>query len=82
MRFFLLLGGSIGFLGAFFSALLAGSEIGFALRDGAIGCLAGAFLLRGFHFVVIRCIKSLVSESYADGNDGAAKIAHDGAGQL
>ncbi len=62
MKFFLSLGGSVGFLAAFFSALHAGSEIGFALRDGAIGCLAGAFLMRGFHYVMILCIKSLVQE--------------------
>lgn len=62
MKFFLSLGGSIGFLAAFFSALHAGSEVGFALRDGAIGCLAGAFLMRGFHYVMIFCIRSLVQE--------------------
>jgi hypothetical protein len=62
MKFFLSLGGSIGFLGAFFSALDAGNGVGFAIRDGAIGCLVGAFLLRGFHFVTIFCIKSLAQE--------------------
>jgi hypothetical protein len=62
MKFFLSLGGSIGFLGVFFSSLHAGNEIGFALRNGAIGCLAGAFLMRGFHRVMIFCIKSLVEE--------------------
>ena len=62
MKFFLSLGGSIGFLGAFFSSLHAGSEVGFALRNGAIGCLLGAFLMRGFHHVMIFCIKSLAQE--------------------
>jgi hypothetical protein len=62
MKFFLSLGGSIGFLGVFFSALHAGNEVGFALRDGAIGCLLGAFLMRGFHRVMIFCVKSLVEE--------------------
>jgi hypothetical protein len=62
MKFFLSLGGSIGFFAAFFSALHAGSEIGFALRDGAIGCLAGALLMRGFHYIMILCIRSLVQE--------------------
>jgi hypothetical protein len=62
MKFFLTLGGSIGFLTIFFTELHAGNEIGFALRDGALGCLAGAFLLRGFHYVMMRCIKSLVLE--------------------
>ena len=62
MKFFLVLGGSVGFLATFFTELHAGSEVGYALRDGAIGCLAGAFLLRGFHHVIMLCIKSLVLE--------------------
>lgn len=62
MKFFLALGGSIGFLGTFFSSLHAGSEIGFALRDGAVGCLLGALLMRGFRHVVVFCIKSLAEE--------------------
>ena len=69
MKFFLALGGSIGFLAAFFSALHGGSLVGFALRDGAVGCLAGAFLMRGFHYVMILCIRSLV-QGQADANAG------------
>ena len=63
MKFFLSLGGSIGFLGAFFSSLHAGSGIGFALRDGAVGCFVGALLMRGFHHVMIFCIKGLAAEN-------------------
>jgi hypothetical protein len=74
MKFFLSLGGSIGFLAAFFSALHAGSEIGFALRDGAIGCLAGAFLMRGFHYVMIFCLRSLVREQ--KGADASVEAAN------
>jgi hypothetical protein len=62
MKFFLSLGGSIGFLGAFFSSLHAGNQLGFALRDGAVGCLLGSLLLRGFHWVMIFCLKSLGEE--------------------
>jgi len=62
MKFFLSLGGSVGFVAAFLSALHAGGALGFALRDGAIGCLAGAFLLRGFHYVFTFCLRSLIQE--------------------
>ncbi len=79
MKFFLSLGGSVGFLAAFFSALHGGSEIGFALRDGAIGCLAGALLLRGFHYVVIWCVKSLVQEqSDPEAGAGPADVSTNG----
>ena len=80
MKFFLSLGGSIGFLAAFFSALHGGSGVGYALRAGAIGCLAGALLLRGFHYVVILCIKSLVQEqAYAEAGAGPSKPPSNGA---
>ena len=79
MKFFLVLGGAIGFLAAFFSALHGGSAIGYALRDGAVGCLAGAFLLRGFHYVVILCIKSLVQDqSFGDAGAGSPKPSSNG----
>lgn len=79
MKFFLSLGGSIGFLGAFFSSLHAGSEVGFALRDGAVGCLLGAFLMRGFHHVMIFCIKSLAQEeTSASGAAPSASLSNNG----
>jgi hypothetical protein len=79
MKFFILLGGSLGFLAAFSSALHAGSEIGFALRDGAIGCLCGALLLRGFHFVMMSCIRSLaVERARANAGSNTAKTSTNG----
>jgi hypothetical protein len=51
MKFFLLLGGFVGFVLAFAASWNAGNSAAQALRDGAIGCLAGAVLLRGLHAV-------------------------------
>ena len=50
MRFFITIGGCAGFALAFASSLHAGNAPAFALRDGGIGCLAGAFLLRAAHW--------------------------------
>lgn len=60
MKFFLLLGGTAGFLLAFSSGLLAGNEISIALRDGAVGCLVGAFLMKGFHTIFMMCLQDMV----------------------
>jgi hypothetical protein len=62
MKFFLLLGGTAGFLLAFSSGLMAGNEISIALRDGAIGCLAGAFLMKGFHGIFMMCLRDMAVE--------------------
>ena len=76
MKFFLSLGGATGFLAAFFSALHAGSQLGYALRDGAMGCLAGAFILRAFYSVLLFCLKSLVQEqSSGDANSNPEKAS-------
>jgi len=65
MRFFLLLGGFGGFALAGAGSLFAGNEPAFAVRDGAIGCLAGALLMRGMHFVFLRTIRSHLAERAA-----------------
>ncbi|MDD5350903.1 MAG: hypothetical protein PHQ12_11895 [Chthoniobacteraceae bacterium] len=62
MKFFLLIGGTCGFLLAFGAGLLAGNEIMIVLRDGAIGCMAGALLMRGFSAVYLMSIKELAAE--------------------
>jgi hypothetical protein len=62
MKFFLLIGGVCGFLLSFCAGLLAGNEIMIALRDGAVGCMAGALLMRGFSAVFLMAIKELASE--------------------
>lgn len=62
MKFFLLLGGTAGFLLAFTSGLMAGNEISIALRDGAICCLAGALLMKGFHTIFMMCLRDLAAQ--------------------
>ncbi len=49
MRFFITIGGSIGFTLALASSLHAGNAPAFALHDGAIGCLFAAFLFQFAH---------------------------------
>jgi hypothetical protein len=62
MKFFLLIGGVSGFLLSFCAGLLAGNDIIIALRDGAIGCMAGALLMRGFSAVFLNAVKELAAE--------------------
>jgi len=45
MKYYLVIGGFLGCFLAFSSSLMAGNEIGFSLRNGAIGCLIGAILM-------------------------------------
>jgi len=52
MKYFQLIGGFCGFVLALASSLSAGNEVAIALRDGAVGCLCGALLMRGFHTVL------------------------------
>lgn len=49
MRFFITIGGSSGFALALASSFHAGNPPTFALHDGAIGCLFGAFLFQCGH---------------------------------
>lgn len=65
MKHFFLLGGFLGCFLAFSSALAAGNGIAPALRNGAIGCLAGAVLLKGFHFAMVSCVRSMAAEKEA-----------------
>ncbi|MCE9612530.1 MAG: hypothetical protein K8R23_20205 [Chthoniobacter sp.] len=62
MKFFLLIGGFCGFALTFAASLHAENEVSFALRDGAMGCLGGALILRGFHFVVLQTIRDHISQ--------------------
>jgi hypothetical protein len=62
MKYFQLIGGFCGFILAFASSLSTGNEIAIALRDGAVGCLCGAILLRGFHSVLAWSVRDLAME--------------------
>jgi len=62
MKYFLVLGGFLGCALVFTSGLIAGNDPAIALRNSAIGCLAGASLLAGFRFTLVSCVRSVVAE--------------------
>ena len=62
MKHFQLIGGFCGFVLAFGGSLTAGNEVAIALRDGAIGCLCGALLLRAFHSVLAWSVQDFAME--------------------
>jgi len=62
MKYFQLVGGFFGFVLALFSSLSAGNEVAIALRDGAVGCLCGALLFRGFHSVLAWSVQDFAVE--------------------
>ena len=57
MKYFLLLGGFAGFVLAFAASISAGNPASGALLRGGMGCLLGALLLRGLHFVLMVCVR-------------------------
>lgn len=65
MRFFITIGGCAGFALTFASSLHAGNAPAFALRDGGIGCLAGAVLLRLAHWAFFTSLHSHLRERAA-----------------
>ena len=75
MRFFITIGGCAGFALAFASSLHAGNSPAFALRDGGIGCLVGAVLLRAAHWAYFTSLHAHVAERAAALKEAAAKPA-------
>ena len=71
MRFFITIGGSSGFALALASSFHAGNAPAFAIHDGAIGCIVGAFL---FQFAHRAYHSSLMT--YLDERAEAFKQAH------
>jgi hypothetical protein len=65
MKYFLLLGGFLGFLLAFSASVAGGDTPSAALLTGSAGCLAGALLFRGLHFVFSACLRSHLEERAA-----------------
>lgn len=51
-KFFLSMGGLLGFSIALAAGLLVGNELGVVIRDASIGCFIGAILLKRFLNVV------------------------------
>lgn len=58
MRFFITIGGAIGFALALASSLHAGNAPVFALRSAAIGCIGGALLFRAAHRAFLSSLHS------------------------
>lgn len=65
MKFYLSLGGALGFLLAFSGSLLAGNDPVTALRDGAAGCVAGAMLLKFFRHILVAAVQAQVTQPVA-----------------
>ena len=61
MKYYLLIGGFWGFLMAFASGMAAGNDLAFVLRNAAIGCLAGALVLRGFRHLLAHQVRQVLS---------------------
>lgn len=79
MKFFLLLGGFLGFVLALLASWHAGNSPASALRDGSIGCLTGALLLRGLHVVFFTTVRNHVITEIVRARAVAAAPADAGA---
>jgi hypothetical protein len=62
MKFFLLLGGFVGFVLSYTASWNADNAAAQVLRDGVIGCLAGATLFRGLHAMLMITLRSHVAQ--------------------
>lgn len=62
MRYFLLLGGFLGFAVVLVASFYAGNRPAVALRDAGIACLIGGFLFRMLHAAYIAGIKGCIAD--------------------
>ncbi len=62
MRYFLLLGGFIGFASVLVASFYAGNRPALALRDAAIGCVVGGMLFRILHSAFIAGLRARLLE--------------------
>ena len=65
MKFFLLLGGFVGFVLSYVASWNADNSAAQVLRDAVIGCLAGATLFRGLHVMLMLTLRSHVAQQMA-----------------
>lgn len=65
MRFFITMGGSVGFVLALASSLHAGNAPAFALRDAGIGCVVSALIFRAAHLAFFTSLQTHVRERAA-----------------
>jgi hypothetical protein len=73
MKFIFLAGGFAGFLLTTTTGLLSGREPDLVLRDGAMGCLAGALLLRWFWSIFVKVLTEAVNAKRAAAAAAAAE---------
>ena len=59
MKYFMLLGGFIGFTIAMISGIQAGGELWMVVFHASISCVAGAFLFRLFRRVVANSVREV-----------------------
>lgn len=62
MKYFLLVGGFLGFVAAFASGISAGNDFTDVLCNSAIGCLCGAFLARGFRMLLNHQLRQVATQ--------------------
>lgn len=75
MKFFMLLGGFLGFLAVMSAGLLAGSDPWLVLLNASIGCVIGAILFRVFRSVVSNSVKEIVIQKHRAAAEASAQQA-------
>ena len=62
MKYFMLLGGFIGFMIVMVAGVMGGSELWMVVFHASIGCVVGAFLFRIFRKVVARSVREVAMQ--------------------
>ncbi len=75
MKFFITMGGCLGFVLTLASSLHAGNAPASALSDAGFGCIAAAILFRAAHSAFFSSLQSHVRERAAAMQQAAAETA-------
>ena len=62
MKYFLLIGGFLGFAAVLIASYSAGNRPAVALRDAAIGCMVGGLLFRMLHAAYLAGLKGCIAD--------------------
>ena len=62
MKYFMLIGGFIGFIVAMVAGIWSGNELWMVVFNSSIGCLTGAFLFRIFRKVVAGSVRQVAMQ--------------------
>jgi len=79
MKFFLLIGGFLGFVLAFLASWNAGNTPASSVVVAAIGCLVGSIIFRALHAVFFLTVRNHVLNEIARQRTESAPPAHPGA---